>query len=440
MNRSRPTAKTVGVIDEEANYYRSIFNDVRQYECFKWLLVGILSILPRKSLPGIAKLAGLKDGQNLNHFLRESSWSVEALRELRLKLIRQLIGIRPIILCIDETGDVKKGASTDYVAKQYIGNLGKTANGMVSVNAYAVVDGLTYPLLFKVCKPRSRLKEGEKHKTKTQLAVEILREVHGMGFVIEMVLADSFYGESRLVIRLLENELKLPYIVAIRSNHGRIMMPGHRIHYNRWRAYGQPLENHPTQRRYMREIIFGERFEIRYFQITRGATDKPEKTKSWSIMTNLPGKIIPTVAIQYSWRNWIEYGCKQVKNELGWHDYQLTDYSSIERWWELIFIAYLIVTIQAEEFKNKPNRNDDEGAAFAEPWSQHPHWESGCNWKSTLNNLHLLIQLYWCWAWIESWLCVFPIPGLRRAIQRLRQEIDHYRICPRPTSYTLRAA
>ena len=187
MDRSRPPAKTVGFIDEEANYYRSVFNDVRQYECFKWLLVGILSILPRKSLPGIAKLAGLKDGQSLNHFLRESTWSVEALRELRLKLIRQLIGTRPIILCIDETGDVKKGSSTDYVAKQYIGNLGKTANGMVSVNAYAVVDGLTYPLLFKVYKPRSRLKEGEKHTTKTQLAVEILREVHEMGFVIERV-------------------------------------------------------------------------------------------------------------------------------------------------------------------------------------------------------------------------------------------------------------
>jgi len=32
---------------------------------------------------------------------------------------------RPIILIIDETGDKKKGNKTDYVKRQYIGNLGK---------------------------------------------------------------------------------------------------------------------------------------------------------------------------------------------------------------------------------------------------------------------------------------------------------------------------
>jgi SRSO17 transposase len=35
---------------------------------------------------------------------------------------------------IDETGDKKKGKKTDYVNRQYIGNLGKIENGIVSVN------------------------------------------------------------------------------------------------------------------------------------------------------------------------------------------------------------------------------------------------------------------------------------------------------------------
>jgi len=48
-------------------------------------------------------------------------------------------------------------------------------------------------------------------------------------------------------------------------------------------------------------------------------------------MTNLEGKIQLKVAQLYSLRNWIEYGFKQVKNELGWADYRLTDYPSIER-------------------------------------------------------------------------------------------------------------
>jgi SRSO17 transposase len=39
------------------------------------------------------------------------------------------------MVIIDETGDKKKGDKTDYVKKQYIGNLGKIETGIVSVNA-----------------------------------------------------------------------------------------------------------------------------------------------------------------------------------------------------------------------------------------------------------------------------------------------------------------
>lgn len=92
--------------------------------------VGILGPLPRKTLPEIAKLVGLKDRQSLHHFLRDGVWQVEQVSSLRLHLIRQQIGTRPISLCIDETGDAKKSSATDYTPKQYIGNLGKTANGI----------------------------------------------------------------------------------------------------------------------------------------------------------------------------------------------------------------------------------------------------------------------------------------------------------------------
>jgi SRSO17 transposase len=40
---------------------------------------------------------------------------------------------------IDETGDRKKGNKTDYVKRQYIGNLGKIENGIVAVTAYGVI-------------------------------------------------------------------------------------------------------------------------------------------------------------------------------------------------------------------------------------------------------------------------------------------------------------
>lgn len=63
----------------------------------------------------------------------------------RLELLLQQLNDRAITLVIDETGDRKKGSTTDYVARQYIGNLGKIENGIVSVNAYSVVEQLTFP-------------------------------------------------------------------------------------------------------------------------------------------------------------------------------------------------------------------------------------------------------------------------------------------------------
>ncbi len=436
MFEPRDPVATVGFIDDYCQHYRTCFGDIRLYECFQWLHVGILSSLPRKTLPEIAKVVGLKDGQSLHHFLRDAIWPVQQVRAIRLHLIQLVVGTRPMTLCIDETGDAKRGSSTDYVAKQYIGNLGKTANGIVSVNTYGVVDGITYPLIFRIYKPRSRLRAEDIYQSKPQLAVEMIRKIRAMGFVIERVLADSLYGESGDVISLL-HQLQLPYIVAIRSNHGVLMPKGQRVRYNRWHPYDQPLAEHPTQRRYIREIIFGQRRSIRYYQITKGSTDSPDKADSWFIMTNLLGDILSSVARQYTLRTWIEYGFKQVKNELGWHDYRLTEYSSIERWWELIFSAYLLVSLHADAFQHLPPISSANAPVSASPrllFSQHPHWELGMTWKSALNNLRLLLQPYCCWGWLEPWLQVVPIPELVYGLEQLMDWMDTFRLLPRPES------
>jgi SRSO17 transposase len=107
---SRPSVK---FIDDYCHNYRQLFDEVRNYEAFKLLHLGLLSELPRKSLPQIARAVGLSNSQSLHHFLQNSTYSTSALRATRLKLILQLIGEQEIILCSDETGDVKKGKATD---------------------------------------------------------------------------------------------------------------------------------------------------------------------------------------------------------------------------------------------------------------------------------------------------------------------------------------
>jgi SRSO17 transposase len=145
VTQHRQAVSTVAFIDNYCQHYYLVFEDVRHFEAFKFLHLGILSENKRKTLPEIAKTMELKDSQTLHHFLRDALWDIKQLREIRLWLTKMFISEREIILCIDETGDQKKGKSTDYVTSQYIGNLGKIENGIVSVNAYSVVDGITYP-------------------------------------------------------------------------------------------------------------------------------------------------------------------------------------------------------------------------------------------------------------------------------------------------------
>jgi SRSO17 transposase len=65
----------------------------------------------------IARVVGLSNEQSLLHFLTESPWKLEQLRQTRLKLILQVLAGREITLIIDEIGNRKKGETTDYVKR-----------------------------------------------------------------------------------------------------------------------------------------------------------------------------------------------------------------------------------------------------------------------------------------------------------------------------------
>jgi SRSO17 transposase len=225
MVEPRQPVLTVKFIDEYCQIYQNIFPEVRSFEAFKYLHIGMISDIKRKTLPSIAKVIGLDNHQALHHFLTQSP------------LILYVLQGRPIVLIIDETGDKKKGDATDYVKRQYIGNLGKTDNGIVAVTAYGVLSGLTFPLLFEVYKPRERLQPGDEYLTQPEIAAKMIEQLRAMGFKFNLVLADSLYGESsKTFIQILE-ELNLNFIVAIRSNHKAWGVTDAKVKYSKWQRF-----------------------------------------------------------------------------------------------------------------------------------------------------------------------------------------------------------
>jgi SRSO17 transposase len=166
--------------------------------------------------------------------------------------------------------------------------VGKVDNGIVSVNAYGVYSNITFPLSVKVFKPKGTLKAEDKYKTKIELAAEIITELIESGFSIKLVLADSLYGESSQFIRKIA-EYKLDYVVAIRSNHGVWLAAGQGVRANKC-CKERTFSNQKSENRYIREIIYGKRIAVTYWEITTDPETMPENSTSF-VMTNLQGNL-----------------------------------------------------------------------------------------------------------------------------------------------------
>ena len=115
-----------------------------QREGFRHYLEGLL--LPserRKTLTGLVNTEPVVGAQQpraqaLQWFLSESNWDERKVQAERLRLLREDPATAPNaqgVVVIDETGDRKAGHKTAHVARQYLGNLGKIDNGVVSVTS-----------------------------------------------------------------------------------------------------------------------------------------------------------------------------------------------------------------------------------------------------------------------------------------------------------------
>lgn len=247
-----------------------------------------------------------KLSQSLHHFIGNSDWSVEQLRSSRLNKIKKKLKGNAITVVIDKTGDRKKGRKTDYVARQYLGSIGKIDSGIVSVNAYGVYCNISFPLIVKAFKPKGTLRREDKYQTKIELAAEIIAELMNEDFNIKLVLADSLYGESSQFLSKLA-EYNLDYVVVIRSNHAVWLPFEQSVRANKWCKIERTFSNQNSESRYIRGIIYGKKRAITYWEITTDPATMPDNSNTF-VMTNIWGNLKKTLAELYGLTTWVEYG------------------------------------------------------------------------------------------------------------------------------------
>jgi len=156
--------------------------------------------------------------QGVHHFIADSPWNWRPVMAQAGEEVDALLGGHPCSqLILDESCFCKKGDDSVGVARQYNGRLGKIDNCQVAVFAAlgcgdrASLIGARLYLPEEWCNDPERCrkakipKEDRTFKTKTQLALELVREQRELGVRFEWVSVDGGYGKEPAFLRALDD-------------------------------------------------------------------------------------------------------------------------------------------------------------------------------------------------------------------------------------------
>lgn len=361
--RSCPSAP--GPLEDYAIQFDSLFHSLAQRSNFRTYLAGLLA--PRDRAKTLTALAGAEPlvqaqaapVQQLQFFLSESAWDVEAVTARTL----QLLGADPLTasntegaLVIDDTGDRKDGCATDHVARQYLGSVGKVDNGIVAVTTLWAHEQRYYPLHVKPYTPECRLAGGKQDPdfhTKPHIALGLVERAQAAGIAFKAIVADCFYGDNNALEGAFLQR-RLPYVLAHRGTIGRGWAPAHAAHsfeeaardlpLRAWRRIERRFRDGHTEQWWAAELTllgYGADKPVRAICATTDRRTLPDLS-TWYLTTNLPAQQAPLAEVVrlYGLRNWIEQGYKQMKDELGWADFMVRSSRAICRHWALVCCAF----------------------------------------------------------------------------------------------------
>jgi SRSO17 transposase len=278
------------------------------------------------------------------------------------------------VLVIDEHGDRKWGRKTAHVGRQWLANIGKTENGVVSVSSLLADEEAYYPLEVEPYTPAHHFGGGKTDpafRTKLKIASELVGRAVEREIPFRAVVADSFYGEDRGFKHSL-GELGVAYVLSLKKSHSWWHAPDaigamwEAALSAGWEGEEEPGGWEKVARRFrdghgedwwaleVEAGPYGKERAKRALVVTTDPTTLPDLA-TWYLTTNLPAPgdrserktesaltpaSVAEVVRLYRLRMWVEQSYKQVKHALGWSDYQVRSDLAIRRHWILACLAF----------------------------------------------------------------------------------------------------
>jgi DDE superfamily endonuclease len=381
MTRRRPCPPAPGPLEEYAARFDDLFGVLAQRRGFREYLAGLLAPRDRnKTLTALAGAepvagAGHPAVQRLQFFLSESRWDPEQVNARRLELLRTDPATAPHgggVLVIDDSGDRKDGTKTAHVGHQWLGRYGKTDNGVVTVTTVWADERVYYPVHAVPYTPARHFARGKgdpAFRTKLAIGADLAVRAQAAGFAFRAVAADSAYGDQDGFRGELA-EAGLPFVMALKPRRGtwaygadahtpvdaaRALAWDGPDDPGGWQAVTRAFRDGHTETWWAADAAlgwWGPDGARRLVVATADPGTLPGKA-TWYLVTNLPrpggprepdsphpAASLAEITRIYGIRHWTEQSYKQVKDQLGWADFQVRSDIAIRRHQALVNCAF----------------------------------------------------------------------------------------------------
>ncbi len=329
------------------------------------------------------------NSQRLQNFLTNSPWDHQkVIDHVARDADKKLGGHSDCSLSVDETGFPKKGKASVAVNRQWCGRLGKVDNCQVGVFAnlcngsnHTLVDCRLYIPEDWIDDPERCRKAGIPDKdivfkTKTQLALEIVRSARAKGLRFNWSGYDGGYGKEPWFLRALEDDGEIfmadvhkdqmiwledpqPFLPESDGKNQkvcRLASDSTCIRVDKWveqqpRSAWKPLKLRMSTKGWLKADILHARVwlwnglenEARCWHLlVRREKKSPTKIK-YSLCNAPPEILLERLAFMQGQRFWVERSFQDGKSYCGMADYQVRLWSGWHHHMAMVMIAMLFM-------------------------------------------------------------------------------------------------
>lgn len=344
-------------------HFDDVFSTKAQRKEFRHYIGGLLGESERKNLSQLASNAVDVSYHSLRHFAVRAKWDSREINERRLQVMnrcRQTKIPRGFSLIVDDSGHRKSGNFTDGVGRQYIGEIGKTDNGIVVVTTHLYDGKKSLPLDLELYQHASSLPEGKKDPLflkKPELALSLIDRTLNRGYRPGIVLIDAGYGNNTSFLLELEKR-QLTYLGGIAKNRRvrvctvpksgtslRAEKLAQSLPQEAFAEVQLNLDKPKTLWVATQDIEISGLSGTRSLVIIMNQPTFDEATEIDYLLTNIKSSVVtPVWAVQtYARRNWVEVFYREAKGGLGLKEYQVRHKQSLMRHFILVMCAYTFI-------------------------------------------------------------------------------------------------